>query len=58
MCDATPQVPASSAKSKKHVVSDDEDYSDEADDDSDDEVPSHAHGSPGSPSCRVPIPML
>ena len=46
---------ATASKSKKHVVSDDEDDSDEADDDSDNEVSSHAHG---SPSCRVPIPML
>ncbi len=46
---------ATASKSKKHVVSDDEDDSDEDDGDSDDEVSSHAHG---SPSCRVPIPML
>jgi hypothetical protein len=53
---------ATASKSKKHVVSDDEDYSDDEDDaddeddgDSDAEVSSHAHG---SPSCRVPIPML
>ena len=46
---------ATASKSKKHVVSDDEDDSDEADDDSDNEVSSHAHG---SPSCRVSIPML
>jgi hypothetical protein len=53
---------ATASKSKKHVVSDDEDQSDEDDGDSDEydgdsdnEVSSHAHG---SPSCRVPIPML
>jgi hypothetical protein len=45
---------ATASKSKKHVVSDDEDYSDD-EDDSEDEVSSRAHG---SPSCRVPIPML
>ena len=53
---ATPKPAAATAASKKRIVSDDEDEDASVEEDSEsDDVSSHAHG---SPSCRVPIPML